>query len=64
MAKSSEEQVKQQRRAVRLLQRIRSEFAELLQLSLEAGTLRARVAYEKYRDESFVKAARAAAITL
>jgi NitT/TauT family transport system substrate-binding protein len=42
------------------LRMIRAEFDELMQLSLEAGTLKAPVAYEKYVDESFVKAAKAA----
>ena len=46
------------------LRMIRSEFDELMQLSIEAGTLKAPVAYEKYMDESFVKAARAAPIAL
>jgi NitT/TauT family transport system substrate-binding protein len=46
------------------LRMIRSEFEELMQLSIEAGTLKAPVPYEKYMDESFVKAARAAAIPL
>ena len=46
------------------LRMIRAEFEELMQLSIEAGTLKAPVAYEKYMDESFVKAARAAPITL
>jgi NitT/TauT family transport system substrate-binding protein len=46
------------------LRMIRSEFEELMQLSIEAGTIKAPVAYEKYMDESFVKAAKAAAITL
>jgi NitT/TauT family transport system substrate-binding protein len=46
------------------LRMIRSEFEELMQLSIEAGTLKAPVAYEKYMDESFAKAARAAAIAL
>ena len=46
------------------LRMIRSEFEELMQLSIEAGTLKAPVAYEKYMDESFVKAARAAPIAL
>lgn len=46
------------------LRMIRSEFEELMQLSIEAGTLKSPVAYEKYMDESFVKAARAAAINL
>ncbi|MBI3349363.1 MAG: ABC transporter substrate-binding protein [Burkholderiales bacterium] len=42
------------------LRMIRAEFDELMQLSIEAGTLKAPVAYEKYVDESFVKAAKAA----
>jgi NitT/TauT family transport system substrate-binding protein len=46
------------------LRMIRAEFEELMQLSIEAGTLKAPVAYEKYMDESFAKAARAATITL
>lgn len=46
------------------LRMIRSEFEELMQLSIEAGTLKSPVAYEKYMDESFAKAARAAAIKL
>jgi NitT/TauT family transport system substrate-binding protein len=46
------------------LRMIRAEFEELMQLSVEAGTLKAPVAYEKYMDESFAKAARAAAIPL
>lgn len=46
------------------LRMIRSEFEELMQLSIEAGTLKAPVAYEKYMDESFVKAARATPIKL
>lgn len=46
------------------LRMIRAEFDELMQLSVEAGTIKAPVAYEKYMDESFAKAARAATITL
>jgi len=46
------------------LRMIRAEFDELMQLSLEAGTLKAPVAYEKYVDESFVKAQHAAAISV
>nr|WP_316643641.1 ABC transporter substrate-binding protein [uncultured Roseateles sp.] len=46
------------------LRMIRSEFEELMQLSIEAGTIKAPVAYEKYMDESFAKAARAATIPL
>jgi NitT/TauT family transport system substrate-binding protein len=46
------------------LRMIRAEFEELMQLSIEAGTLKSPVPYEKYMDESFAKAARAAAIPL
>jgi NitT/TauT family transport system substrate-binding protein len=45
------------------LRMIRAEFDELMQLSVEAGTLKAPVAYEKYVDESFVKAMHAAPIS-
>jgi NitT/TauT family transport system substrate-binding protein len=46
------------------LRMIRSEFEELMQLSIEAGTLKSPVTYEKYMDESFSKAARPAVIPL
>src|SRR5262249_12133216 len=46
------------------LRMIRDEFDELMQLSIEAGMLTHPVAYEKYMDESFAQAARAAAIGL
>ena len=46
------------------LRMIRSEFEELMQLSIEAGTIKQPVAYEKYMDESFAKASRAAVIPL
>jgi NitT/TauT family transport system substrate-binding protein len=46
------------------LRMIRAEFDELMQLSLEAGTLKRPVAYERYVDESFVKALKPVAITL
>jgi NitT/TauT family transport system substrate-binding protein len=46
------------------LRMIREEFDELMQLSIEAGTLKSPVAYEKYVDETFVKAQQAAAIGL
>jgi len=46
------------------LRMIRAEFEELMQLSVEAGSIKGPVAYEKYMDESFAKAARAAAIAL
>ena len=46
------------------LRMIREEFEELMQLSIEAGTLTHPVAYESYMDESFALKARAAAIEL
>jgi NitT/TauT family transport system substrate-binding protein len=46
------------------LRMIRSEFEELMQLSIQAGTLKAPVPYEKYVDDSFVKATKAAPITI
>jgi NitT/TauT family transport system substrate-binding protein len=46
------------------LRMIRAEFEELMRLSIEAGTLKAPVPYEKYMDESFARAARATAIGL
>lgn len=46
------------------LRMIRSEFDELMQLSLEAGTIRHPIAYEKYVDERFARNARPADIRL
>jgi len=46
------------------LRMIRSEFDELMQLSVEAGTLKAPVPYEKYVDDSFVKAVKPTVIPL
>lgn len=46
------------------LRMIRAEFDELMQLSIEAGTLKAPVAYEKYVDDTFFKAVKPTAITL
>ncbi|HEY1726419.1 MAG TPA: ABC transporter substrate-binding protein [Steroidobacteraceae bacterium] len=46
------------------LRMIRSEFEELMQLSLAAGTLKHPVAFETYVDDSFVNAAKAATIPL
>ncbi len=46
------------------LRMIRAEFEELMQLSIEAGTIKGPIAYEKYMDESFAKAARPATIPL
>ena len=46
------------------LRMIREEFEDLMQLSIEAGTIKHPIAYEKYIDERFVKAAQAATISL
>jgi NitT/TauT family transport system substrate-binding protein len=46
------------------LRMIRSEFDELMQLSIEAGTLKAPIAYERYVDESFVKGIRPTRVAL
>ena len=46
------------------LRMIRSEFEELMQLSLEAGTIKHPIAYEQYIDDSFVAQAKAAVIAL
>ena len=46
------------------LRMIRAEFEDLMQLSLEAGTLKRPVAYENYIDESFVKNVKPTTITL
>jgi len=46
------------------LRMIRSEFDELMKLSIEAGTLKRPVAYEQYVDESFVKAIKPVSIAL
>jgi NitT/TauT family transport system substrate-binding protein len=46
------------------LRMIRAEFDELMQLSIEAGTLKHPVPYEKYVDESFAKLAKPTAISL
>jgi NitT/TauT family transport system substrate-binding protein len=43
---------------------IRSEFEELMQLSLEAGTIGKPIPYETYMDESFAVAAQPATISL
>jgi len=43
---------------------VRAEFEELMQLSIEAGTLKHPVAYEKYVDDSFAKSARPKVIAL
>jgi NitT/TauT family transport system substrate-binding protein len=46
------------------LRMIRPEFEELMQLSIDAGTLKRPVPYETYMDESFARAAQPAAIAL
>ncbi len=46
------------------LRMIRSEFEELMQLSMEAGTIKKPVPYEKYVDEQFARNARPASISL
>jgi NitT/TauT family transport system substrate-binding protein len=43
---------------------IRSEFEELMQLSLEAGTIKHPIPYEKYMDESFARNATPAVIAI
>jgi NitT/TauT family transport system substrate-binding protein len=46
------------------LRMIRTEFEELMQLSIEAGTISHPIAYEKYVDERFARAAQPATIAL
>ena len=46
------------------LRMIRPEFEELMQLSVDAGTIKKPIAYETYMDESFAKAATPVAIGL
>ena len=46
------------------LRMIRSEFEELMQLSIEAGTISHPIAYEKYVDETFARNAQPATIPL
>jgi NitT/TauT family transport system substrate-binding protein len=46
------------------LRMIRTEFEELMQLSMQAGTIKHPIAYEKYVDERFALAARPAPIPL
>jgi len=46
------------------LRMIRPEFEELMQLSIDAGTLKHPVSYETYMDETFAHAAQPAAIAL
>jgi NitT/TauT family transport system substrate-binding protein len=46
------------------LRMIRSEFEELMQLSMAAGTIKHPIAYEKYVDEQFARNAKAVTIPL
>ena len=46
------------------LRMIRSEFEELMGLSLQAGTLKRPVGYEKYVDDRFATRAKPATISL
>jgi len=46
------------------LRMIREEFEDLMQLSLQAGTLKRPIAFERYIDERFVNAAAPASIAL
>ncbi len=46
------------------LRMIRAEFEELMELSIQAGTIKRPIAYERYVDESFAKNAQAAPIRL
>jgi NitT/TauT family transport system substrate-binding protein len=46
------------------LRMIRAEFDELMQLSIEAGTIKHPIAYEAYVEERFAKNAQAATIVL
>lgn len=46
------------------LRMVRSEFEELMQLSLAAGTIEQPIPYEKYVDERFARAAQPAVISL
>ena len=42
------------------LRMIREEFEDLMQLSIEAGTIKHPIPYETYIDDRFVRAAQAA----
>jgi NitT/TauT family transport system substrate-binding protein len=46
------------------LRMIREEFEDLMQLSMQAGTIKHPIPYEKYIDDSFVKKALAAPMPL
>ena len=46
------------------LRMIRAEFEELMELSIQAGTIKQPIAYERYMEERFAKAAVATPIPL
>jgi NitT/TauT family transport system substrate-binding protein len=46
------------------LRMVKAEFDELMQLSIEAGTIQRPIPYENYVDDSFARSAQPAAITL
>ena len=46
------------------LRMIRDEFEDLMQLSVEAGTIKHPIPYETYVDERFARGATASPITL
>jgi NitT/TauT family transport system substrate-binding protein len=46
------------------LRMIREEFDDMMQLSMQAGTLKSPIAFERYIDDRFVKAAKPARIAL
>ena len=46
------------------LRMIQDEFEEMMQLSLQAGTLKSHIAFERYIDDRFVKAVKPARIAL
>ena len=46
------------------LRMIRTEFEELMQLSMAAGTIKHAIPYEKYVDEQFARNAKPATIAL
>jgi len=46
------------------LRMIRAEFEDLMQLSVDAGTIKHPIAYETYVDESFARRASAAKIAI
>jgi NitT/TauT family transport system substrate-binding protein len=46
------------------LRMVRAEFEDLMQLSLEAGTIKHPIAYETYMDERFARSAKPAAISI